>query len=397
MFVGPYDTKKILVGVLEALPTKRPLLMQKSFPETAPTNNTTVNFDKAYKIKNVMGMFVAPTVDADPVKLPIFGHQEYPFAYSKEDIDSDSFEELNSRQIGQQFGEVDIQRNKLERFVRKVALVEQRFENLFELVASSMALYGGYIAASEKHPTIIYDFSRHKATLASEIFGDDALQAISSVNLTASAVTAPWGVTALPVIATDGGLGYTQGQKAWAKATIDAGTATPVEDVNKIAQTVYQQSTLKHIIMSDNAYKWFEYDVNKNYADAANQLINVQTTLERVVLPQLEDIDGLTFRRMYTFSNNLVVPIYSYNGKYNNRTTGVETSYIPSGWVLGIPDSGGFRTPGRIMHPKAGWIAQSRWINYWMDEKTGLEEWEYHTSFVTGHAKINTLVAWKVC
>jgi hypothetical protein len=397
-FLGPYDTDKILSGVLKAIPVKRPNWFQSFFPEIAPTNKSTINFDQEYATKNVMGMFVSPKADVDPIKLPTFGHKELVFSYSKEAIDSDEFEELNSRQMGDQFGQVDVRKNKAARFIRKVALAEQRFENLFEYVASSIALYGGYKASSEKHPTVIYDFGRTVVTTAAQIHWDSStkLDLVPSVNLTASAVTSPWGTTALPVIVTDGGAGYTQGQRTWTKTLVTAGTATPVKDLNLMVQTCNERATVKAIHMSSDAFDVFEFDVVSHYKDAADRTLYVTSPIELIVKPQLEIVKGLTFRRMWVFENGMSVPIYTYNGVYNTRDAGTETKYVGNGWVIVIPDSGGLKIHSRIMHPKANWDAQARWINYWMCDKTGAEEYEIHTNFIIGHTLIDALVAWKV-
>jgi len=397
-FLGPYDTEKVLSGVLRALPIKRPNFMQTFFPEIPPTNKRTLNFDQEYATKNVMGMFVEPKADVDPIRLPTFGHKELTFAYAKEGIDSDEFEELDSRQIGDPFGQVDVLKNKAARFVRKVTLAEQRFENLFELVSCSLAMYGGYKAQSEKHPLVVYDFARTVATTATQIHWDSTslLHLIPSVNLTASAVTSPWGTTAMSVVATDGGAGYTQGQRLWSKSLVTAGTATPVKDINLMVQTCNERATAKAIIMSNDAWDVFQFDVNTNYKDAANKTLNVSSTITLIVKPQVEVVKGLTFRCVWTLENGVTIPIYSYNGVYNDRTTGVETKYIGNGWVFVMPDTGGLKVHGRIMHPKANWNAQARWLNYWMDDKTGIEEWEIHTNFIIGHTLIDALVAWKV-
>jgi hypothetical protein len=395
-FMGPYDTNKVLSGVLTALPKKRPNWFQSFFTTAPPTNKTTVNFDVEYGTKNVMGMFVDAKVDADPIKLGTFGHKELTFSYSKEKIDSDEFDELNSRQLGDQFGQVDVMRNYAARFLQKTVKAEERFQNLFEKTASEIFLYGGYVAESEKHQTVRYEFGRTVITTAADLFGAAAKKLIPSVNLTTTAVTSPWGSTVLPVVATDGGISYTAGMKVWSKTNIDNGDATPVEDLTVMLQTCNERATAKAVHMSDDAYKWFEYDVNKNYKEAADTNILVAQTIERVIMPQLEVVDGLTFRRMWKTSNGVLVPIYTNNAHYNTRADGTETKYVGSGWVLVIPDTGAIKIYGRIMHKKANWNAQPRFINYWQNQKTGEEEWEIHTSFLMGHTKIDASVAWKV-
>lgn len=394
-FLNPYEAKKVLSGVLKAMPIKRPNWVQSFFRDLPPTNKKTVNFDQEYGTKNVMGQFVSPKVDADFVKLPTFGHKELVFSYSKEGIDSDEFDELDVRQLGDELGQVDIAKNKAARFIQKVALAEQRFENLFEYVGTSIWLYGGYVAKSEKHPEFIYNFGRTVATIWSQIKGANALDLIPSVNLTTAAVTAPWGGTLMPVVATNGG-DYTAGEKAWTRALVTAGTSHPVEDLTKMVQTCNERGTASAIHMSDDAYDAFNFDVTTNYKDAATTTIQTIQNVTLDVVPQLKAVKGLTFRRMWTFASGISIPIYTYNGTYNDRTTGTETKYIGSGWVVVIPDSDGVKVHGRIMHPRANWNAMPRWMNYWEHPKTGEEEWEIHTSFIMGHLNIDALVAWKV-
>jgi hypothetical protein len=397
VFATPYERQKILGGVFRALGIKRTNFLQSFFTEAPPTNSDTVNFDQEYGSKNAVASFVIPTADVTPVKLPVFGHKEFRFAYSKGAIDSDSFADLNSRQMGQDFGQVNIEANAAARFAWKTAKVETRFENLFELCCASLLTYGGYQAVGEQFPLMIYDYNRGKATLASELKGADKLSLIPSVNLTASAVTFPWGGTALPVVVTDSGApSYTQGEKAWTKALVTAGTAHPVEDITLAVQTCNERQTAKAIIISSDVYPVLEFDVTTNYATAADRTKDVSNTVKLVVTPQLETVKGLTFRRMWTFENGTELPIYTYNGVYHDPTTGVESKFLPAGWFFVLPDSGGIKVHGRIMHPDAGWQAMPRYLHYWKNGKTGLEEWEIHTSFLFGHTDIDAVVAWKV-
>ena len=396
-FANPYQLSKVLAGVLKALPIKRTIWVQSFFEGTAPTNLDTVNFDQEYGTKNVMGMFAVPTADVDPVKLPMFGHKELKFAYAKEAIDSDDFSQLNTRQIGDPLGQVNILANKAARFARKAALAEQRLENLFEKVGTSIWLYGGYEASSEKFPQMIYDFGRTVITTAAQLKGSEALDLIPSVNLTTSAVTSPWGTTVLPVVATDSGApSYTAGEKAWTKALVTAGTATPVKDVTKMIQTCNERALAAAVHMSDDAYDVFNFDILTNYKDAASTIVLTTQKVELEVTPILKVIKGLTFRRYWTLSNGQVVPIYTYNGVYHDRTTGAETKYIGSGWVTVIPDMGGLKIHVRIQHPDANWEAMERYLHYWKNGKTGREEWELHTAFLMGHTGIDSVVTWKV-
>lgn len=408
-FLNPYEMQKVLSGVIAALPTERPEFMQGFFPEVAPTEHTTVNFDKEFRTKNVMGTFASPESDMTPVQLPNFGTQELIFSYSKEGINSDSFADLNQRQLGDQFGMVDVIRNKALRLARKTAEVEQRFRNLFELCSSNVAIYGGYSAKSQQHPEVRYNFNRTVITSAAYIKPSlyntasitSGLQPgrVPSVNLTTTDVTAPWDASQviLPVIPTDGG-NYTAGEKSWTKANIDAGTATPFMDLTVQVQTVQERTMADSVILSEDAYEMLNYDIEKNYKDAASTVVQALLTIQRDITPRTQNIQGVTYKRMITFGEGTALPVYIYRGMYTDRNDGSYKRYIPLGWSLVMPTSGsGIKIHGRILHPRANYAAMPRWMNYWMNDKTGLEEWEYHTNFIIGHTMIDAVCAWKVC
>jgi len=392
-FLTPYQAGKVLSGVIKALPILRPNFVQGFFTTKPPVLTETVNFDREFSIKNVVGTFVSFDKDATPIQLPDFSHTEMRFAYAKEDVTTDNFDVLNQRQLGQQFGQVDVMANQALRLQAKFVEAEQRIQNLFELTSSNLALYGGYEAFSEKHPRVRYDFKR---TVISTVAGL-SLKLIPSVNLTTTAVTAPWdsAQTIMPVIASSGG--YTAGQKAWTKALVTAGTATPVLDLVRMYETIAKRTRVAAFHMSDNAYDAFNFDVNTNYKDAADVNISSILATSRDILPQAQNVQGLNLRRYWTFENGSSVPIYTYSGIYHDRSTGIEKSYLPDGFVVGFPDkSNGVKVHGRILHPRASYNAMPRWINYWTNSKTGMEEWEVHTNFLFGHTAIDALTSWKV-
>lgn len=390
-FLSPYDIAPLLSGVISGLEPQRPNWLQTFFGAPQYTDRTRVNLDQEFNIKNVMGQFVSPNADATPIKLADFGTKELYFAYSKEAITSDDFDTLNTRQLGQEFGQVDVLANKAARLIKKMTLAEQRFENLFEKVASEIILYGGYQASGENHPIVRYDFGRTVIRTVSDL---NNKKLIPSVNLTASAVTAPWdsSTTVLPVLS-----GGTAGARAWSKANVDSGAATPVKDVVRIFETANARAGTEAVMMSDDAYEIFSYDLQKNYLAASDTTIVNAVRVSQDILPRVQQYRGLTYRRAYPLDNGLVINIYTYNAVYHDRITGVETSYVGSGWVVALPPAvNGLKVYGRIMHPRANWQAMPRWLNYWMNDKTGQEEYEYHTSFLLAHKDIDSVVSWKV-
>lgn len=401
-FADPYSAQKILSGVIRALndgQPKRPNWLQSFYPTNAALiNDRTVNFDQQLSVRNVMGTFALPNADVNPVSLPTYGHKEHSFSYAKESVTDgdDDFETLNMREMGQQFGQPNIAANMAMRLNAKFAAVEQRFENLFELVASQILLYGGYGAKSEYYPLYVYDFERSVCNKYSDIKTDkDTL--VSSVNLTTSPVTAPWDASRviLPVIAS-AGAAYTAGEKAWTKANVDAGTATPYKDLLQMILTCNEWSRADMVHMSQDAYEVFNYDIEKNYKEAAVTTTLAMLQIERDILPRMQSVDDLHFQRSISLGGGINLPIYTYKAIYHNRNTGERTRYIGNGWVSVIPNSGYVKAYGRIMHRKANYSAMPRWINSWMDEKTGVQQWEWHTNFVMANSAINSLVTWKV-
>jgi hypothetical protein len=396
-FLSPYGASKLLEGVLEALPKIRGTLLQDTISSGFVTRDTkTVNFDEEFAVKNTSAMFVDPKADVTPIQLGDFGTKELYFAYIKEGWGDDDYEVLDNRQLGDQFGQVNILANQARRLVEKAAIAEQRFQNLFEKTYANLAMFGAYEAFSEKHPKIRYDFGRNVTTTYANLSKANGL--VSAVNLTTAAVTAPWdsSVTMLPVVPTSGG--FTAGDKAWTRALVTAGKATPVADLTKMWETSNRWGAApSYYIMQDDAYDAFNFDVTTNYSkDADRNFITMsQNALDILKAPQ--NIDGLTYRRTWVMGNGAAIPIYTYNAVLNNRITGVEEAIVPAGWVIGVPASNnGLKVYGRIKHKKAMWATMPRWINQWEDAKTGAAEYEMHSSFLIAHKKINAMTAWKV-
>lgn len=383
VFLTPYQVGKILSGVIPANKVKRPNWLQTFFGQSFTTERETVNYDVEFTQKNTMGEFVSPTVDAGLVQLNDFGTRQLTFSYAKEGLASPDYEEINVRQLGQPFGEVDPWANEILNVQAKLALAEQRFENLREWIAAQIIFTGKYstvistdAAAVRKHPVVEYDFGRVVCTTEAEL-NDDLVPAI---DLTAISIS-----------------GGSKGDRSWTKALVAAGKATPVKDLVKMYETAKFRAGTDACIMSADAYEVFNYDVEENYSDSANQITAVLLRAERDILPRIKDVQGLTLKRSWPLGNGEYVDIYVYDAFYNDRYSGARTKYVPDGYVALIPPKeNGATVYGRIIHPRAQYAAMPRWLNFWMNEKTGKREWEVHTRFVMAHLDINSLVCWKV-
>lgn len=406
IFASPYQAKKTLDGVLKAaLPVKRPLWVSSYVTDAGTVDKDTINFDVDLATKNVIGHFWGAEVDAVPLKHQGYGHVEMYLGYSKEAVHlTVDYDTLNVRRMGDDLGVVNLIQNQKDRLREDFIKAEQRFENLFEYVAKDIWLYGGYVAESEAHPQIVYNFNREVISSPGVLFDTSTSAApfypykdvlAPSVNLTTSTVTAPWGGTLMPVLSTTGS--YTAGDKVWSKVNIDSGKATPWKDVQKMVQTCDEWDRAVGIRMDSSAYEMLAYDIEKNYKDAAYMENWVIQQIQRDVLPRIETFEGLTYKRSIPVGDaGATLPIYIYKAVYHTRDTGIRTPYFPDGFVNIIPASSIQKKYGRIKHPKALWAPMPRWINFWKNEKAGTEEYEIHTAFAMAHPIINSVVCWKV-
>ena len=377
-FMSPYGTQKILAGVIPANETVRPNWLQTFFGNVRTSNERTVNFDVEFATNNTMGMYVAPTADVVPVDLPDFGHKELHFAYAKEGLNSPDYDEINTRQLGQNFSSVNPAQNEIINIRTKLALAQQRFENLHELNAANLIFTGQHTAQSEKHSKVIYDLGRNKP--ATPAAAEISYMAGGSPELD------------LTTLVGNGGAG----KRAW-DATGGTKPATPVKDLMKMVALAGRRRGVSAVIMSSGAYELLEADINANYAKAADMQVKTSSVIDLKVLPEVEKYQDLNFRRMMPLGNGPSTHIYTYDAVYHDRDTGVETAYVPAGYVACVPDPRyGIKVYGRIIHPKAKYKAMPRWLHSWENAKTGKKEWEFHMNYLMGHRDADSLVSWKV-
>lgn len=374
-FLSPYQTGKVLSGVIPANRTARPNFLQSWFSRTETSDRETVNFDREFQTKNTVAMYVAPRADAPLVTLQGFGTQELRFAYVKEGLTSPDWEEINQRMLGQQFGSVDWYANWLENVRKKLAITEFNFENLFELNAANILVNGTHTASSPLHETVVYNFNRTVVTTdAAYLKG-----IVPEVNLT--------------TLVGNGGAG----KRAWDATSGYTKAPTPYKDLITACNTVRRRGNVSAVILTGTAWDYLEADINTNYKNAADMTLSVDNRIQLHVLPTVEKYQDLNFRRTLSLGDGTYVDIYTYDAIYHDRNTGAETRYVPVGKMLVLPSKDkGIKVYGRIMHPDAGFRAQPRFINSWKDDKTGKVESEIHMNYLMGHTDIDTCVSWQV-
>lgn len=373
-FLDPYSMNKLLAGVIQANSTVRGNFLQNTFFNDVATHNyDTINFDKEFAANVTPTPWVDAKVDADLITIQGYAHQEFGFSYLKEGLGSADYDELTYRQMGAPLGQVDLMANWLADLRKKLAVTEASFESRFELVASSLIQNGGYTAAGEKHPTMIYNFNRTKVTTDAGYLGDYVPEIdLSTLN-------------------GNGGVG----KRAWGSS---GGTKapTPYLDTVKAVKTALRNSSDVIVVMSEDAYDLLEADITANYKTAADTTIAVQTRIELKVLPEITPYEGVMYRRTLPLGNGRSVDIFTYTAGYNDRKTGVFSRYVPDGELWVVPRRNGIKRYGRIKHLGARFQAMERYINTWEDAKTKAQESEIHCSFVMGWRRVDSVVRWKV-
>lgn len=373
-FMSPYEVSQYLSGVIEGRKKNKQTWLLDQFGNRDTTEDEFVNLDKERDERSISGEYVHPKVDASYIQLPDFGTQRLGFAYAKEAINTDDFISLNQRELGQQFGQVDINGNDSRRLQKKLMNALNAFDVLKERAARDILFYGAHTAEGPKASTVKWDLGRTVG-----VAGDYATYNAVSLDLTD--------------VTLNGGAG----KQAW-DATGGTKAPTPYKDMKNMVQVALNKGeTISKFIMDVNAYDMLEADINANYKDAANLDYVVAQRIELKLLPEVETYDGLTLRRMLPIGQLGAIPIYTYTNTYHDRVTGVRTKYVPTGYVVGVPDTANQMVRyGRILHRKARWQAMPVWINTWENPKTGDFEQELHTSFVIAAYDIDKVISWKV-
>lgn len=374
-FLTPYQTSKLLTGVIEADTTPRPNFFQTAFGTVSSTTRDTVNFDVEFGVKNVAAMHIDPDVDAPLIRLQGFGTKEMQFSYLKEGLAGADFTELNSRQLGQQFGaDQNIMANYVANLQKKLTIAEQRFQNRFELNARDLLVNGTYTAESAYHAKVFYDFGRTIVTTDVGYLKGN----VPEIDLT--------------TLNGNGGVG----KRAWG-STGGAVDPTPVKDFVKAAATAQRKGLIRLCLMSEDAYDEFFLDLKTNYADAWDLTKSVTDRTHMRITPEITKANDLNYRMSYNAGNGQEIDIYTLSSVMNNRDTGVEEAIMPDGYMLMLPaPMHGYKIYGRIMHLRAGYQALPRFINTWTDAKSDKMESEVHSNYVMGIPDANRFISWKV-
>lgn len=405
-FLSPYEVAAVLDGAITANPLPKPRAMSMFLATEKTTLQSRVNFDYEFGATNIMANFVAPTVDATALAHSNFGTKEMYFSYAKAAVESPALSEISQRMFGQPFGvQQNYQANYNAIVAQDMVRADETIQNLEELVATNLLVYGSYTTAiagdNAQHPEVTYDWGRTKlenssaTTQASRDSNRDAVYHdwIPEVDLTTLKANTSTNV--------GGGLSWDSKDASNSNATVTpVATVHPIEHVRRMVRNCkYRAGSCSAVVMSEDAWAWYHKDLSHaDYADLRDLLKTAQPKIDPMILQKLPELQGYSQVGWVIDDLNMVIPIFVYSGIYHDRKTGEKTKYFPNGYVLALPSpSYGFKIYGRILHPKAAWLPAKRWVNTWMNEKTGFQQWEMHSNLLLGHADINTVISWKVC
>lgn len=407
-----YQQAKTIDSYIAGRKVKRPLAFSQHFGDEGTTFGDIVSVDIEANEQNLMGQYVDPDATIHRVQLPGIGNMDLSFAYSKEYVGSPNYEEIAQRSLMQNPGsftldKATLARNYASNMREQMSLAYKRVENLHELSRANILLYGKHstsgLTSGGKHRQVNWDLGRTVLTnpgtnnqtardaAYATVMGVDA-ELVPEVDLTTL-----WANTTTAV---PGGLSW-DSYNPTAAATIATAdivnTVDPVIHLNRMLTIANERAGTEAIYMANDAFSWFIETLNVKYADGASRFVNTNENFVLQLMPKVQEQEGLTLKLVWNGPQG-PIPIYIYNGTYIDRESGVKKKYFPNGYVLLVPPAqyGSVRY-GKIKNLKAMFNAQKFWVNTWVDERSGAENWELHTNFVVYHTDINSAVSWKVC
>jgi hypothetical protein len=374
IFLTPYEQDKVLEGVIPANKVKRTNWLQSLFGNFAFTSNQTINLDEEFATGNPMGQPAAPRSKPSQIQLGEFATREYRFAYTKEVISSDDFEQVNHRQLGQAFGVVNPMENDLMRFRIKYGLALGAIENLYEKSCASILTTCTNVAESPYFPRMTWDFGRTTATT-------DAVY-----------LTGEFGAVDLTTLVGNGGTG----KRAWG-STGGTKAISPYKDFLKwVSNARNLGKNPTKALMSFDVWDSIQADLIANYKDAATTTILSNARIELQIIPLLENYQDVTFLGSIRVGAT-PIDCYSYAGQYNDRITRASTKYYPeSGYLTLVPDSSMLiKRQGRILNRKAGYEPMEIFLSIKESDRGDIEQ-EMECSYFFAPLDPNAVITYKV-
>ncbi len=377
---SPYKVIDQLTGVQAGSTLPKTTFLQSLFGDVGTTEENSIDMDIEFNTRNMMGEYVAPDGEAKEYRLEGFGHRTYGFAYQK-GVVTNNLSPNFARRIGEVIGSGG-DPNRIDEFKRLQAVNLDAMKNLRELNARDVLFYGSHTATGERHPTIKFDFPKVEATTSAQYKGSSAKS---------------WSKVDLTTLNHNGGVG----KAVWSDSGSNGGTV--LVDCHGDLLWWEKHARDRHygvnsIIMSADTYATYENNIQAVRKDGYDLTKNVRAE-DRIfeqLSPTLTTFKGLDLVRTVRL-NGRDYPVYVYNGTYFDPITGVESSFVPDGYVLFVPlpDNQVIRF-GRIMHFMAKWQAMPIWIQEIMNQETGAFKQIFHSSIFMGVKNPDAVMSIKV-
>lgn len=354
--------------------------LQSFFGDVNTTEDLSIAMDIEANRRNMVAEWVHPEGVPNEYKLPRSGFREYGFGYIKTMV-TNNLSPNFARRLGELIGKGG-DPNRLDEFQeQQMIALDSRF-NRFELTARDLIFNGTYTAEGEKHPAIKFDFPKVTAATSAQYQGNSAIA---------------WSKVDLTTLNHNGGVG----KAVWSDSGNNSGTK--IVDVLTDLSIWHKHFRDRHdgwasLIMSSNTFATFENNIQTVRADAKDltKYVLAEDRIYAQFQPKLIPFKAVGLMRVVTI-NGVQVPIYVYDGVYTDVTTGIETKFVPDGYVIGMPDSSNqVIRYGRIMHYLAQWKAMPLWVQEYREPRTGAYEQTFHTSIFMGVKNPDAIMVCKV-
>jgi hypothetical protein len=173
--------------------------------------------------------------------------------------------------------------------------------------------------------------------------------------------------------------------KTGANQWLDANTSvSPWDDIEEALNTC--QVPIRSLVMGNAAWRYLKKDAKFDKMVYTDVLASQNSSLIWKI--QQADMSGITYRGTFADSN---IPIFTYTQDYTDPDTGVDTLYLPTDAVIGIPDAGyGWRAFASIQDSAADYMGMPYFFKNWEENEPGNPVLTLQSAPMLVHTKINS-------
>lgn len=309
-----------------------------NFSKEYITNDTRIDFDKIEADKRI-AVFVSPRIPGKARKQKSFQVHAYEPGYIR-DKDIILPSHVFTRRAGEKMGSPMSPAERYQATVIDIAAKQrERLYRRLELMAAELLLAGQYRMTGEGIDVNV-DFQRNVANTITLTAGDRWLDANTAVS--------PW------------------------------------DDIEEALNTC--QVPIRKLVMGNAAWRYLKKDAKFDKMVYTDVLAGQNSSLIWKI--QQQDMSGITYRGTFADSQ---IPIFTYTQDYTHPDTGVDTLYLPTDAVLGLPDTGyGWQTFASIQDVAAEYMGMPYFFKNWQENEPGNPVLTLQSAPMLVHTKINS-------